>query len=92
MILKSPKIISTALLEINSCSQFQKSVKGKVYLLYSNNNFTVKLDFTNVTSDAPLASVCEDIKFSDLEQTTKLRNLSSLLLQIMSESANVEIL
>ena len=68
LILKS-KIVSPELLEITCCSQLQIVVKGKVCFFYNNNNFAawlVKLDFTNVTSDAPLTSVCRDIKLNKL--------------------------
>ena len=68
LILKS-KIVSPELLEITCCSQLQIVVKGKVCFFYNNNNFVawlVKLDFTNVTSDAPLTSVCRDIKLNKL--------------------------
>ena len=53
----------------------QKFVKGMVCFFYSNNNFIVllvKLDFTNEASDAPLTSVCDDIKTSGLEHIAKL--------------------
>ena len=52
----------------------------------------MKLDFTNVTRDAPLTSVFDDITISGLEQIAKIWDISSLSLQIMPNPANLRIL